>query len=70
MSTANGTPLMYKSVPNVDRAVCIDRSENTVLMQIADLTAGVLRSNNFYLGALMSTDGTVVYWVNETNPLP
>ena len=38
-------------------------------MVLRHITGGTLGSDT-YLGGIVSPDGSIVYWVNETKPLP
>lgn len=45
----------------------IERSEGTMRLKAdSGQTAGAAR----YLGAIVSEDREIIYWVNETEPLP
>lgn len=52
---------------NVHMYNIVSKTENEIRLQHADTTA---LPNPSYLGALASLDGTEVYWINNSAPLP
>ena len=68
MALINNRPLEYRNVEtNTAKYRIVERGDDYVrLSQIESST----HTKNNYLGGILSNDRTIVYWVNNTQPLP
>lgn len=67
LSVDNDKPLMYREISGSRYLqTIIEKSDTRMLMQ--GFVAHTF--SNIYLGAILSADKSVVYWVNTSRPLP
>lgn len=68
MATSNQDPLAFLGTD--DPGYLYDITEHSNMRIVVSQRAAGPHSRNTYLGAITSPDGSVVYWVNESEPLP
>lgn len=64
----NAAPLQYLENMNPSRQYSLEIVSDGFL--IATHVSDVAPTGESYLGGIVSPDGTQVYWVNDTRPLP
>lgn len=66
IGVSNDEPLRYKDVEGTRYLMAIvEKSDTRMLLQTEPHVF-----SNIFLGAIISADRTMVYWVNTTRPLP
>jgi hypothetical protein len=68
LSGNNNEPLMYRNVESTSYILDIRSKSNTRISLRAE--SGTKHSSPIYLGAILSPDRQVIYWVNNTQPIP
>lgn len=68
LSSDNDNPLMFNNnhTSSVTYRI-VNQSDNSLTLE---QNLHFAHNTPTYLGALVSQDGAVVYWVNDTRPLP
>ena len=68
LATSNDNPTQF--VGTTLEALLLDIVERSNTRLLLRIESGSTASNPIYLGAIASRSGNVVYWVNDTRPLP
>lgn len=65
--TSNENPLQFRNAASRESMMTIAERSNTRLVMKAAAPYNHVAAS---IGALLSNDRTIVYWVNDTNPIP
>lgn len=69
LSTDNENPLMHQK-DATNYATIVQMSGRKLSMMTEPITSGSVANKPIYLGAIVSADRNIVYWVNNTSPIP
>lgn len=68
MALSNNNPLQFRYSVEATQTFKIDAKTSKTL-EMSQITASA-HDKSVYLGAILSADHEIIYWINNTNPLP
>lgn len=68
IASSNDNPLEYKDLLDNNYIFTISERSDERIVFVHTTTSAT--SRDYYIGAIVSRDRSVVYWVNESRPLP